>query len=662
MRGWFVGLVCGALGVALVGAARADGPELGWQTVVNNGDEIPGSNPSKTFNSYGQPSVNAAGLVVFRGRKGPQEPVRGVYARDMGAINAPIDVIASVGTAVPQPNNTLYNGEPASFNEFPSFPRIDAGSPTVATRGQSQPVWTYLLPDTTESRVGTAGIFANPGGALTTGVALLGAVADATTSELVFPQFQVPGAPPGTRFDQFPGAPAVTDGSIVAFKGNYQDVVSQTGVFYRDLLAEAGAAPVELIARSGDPIPEFAGAVFGSTAPPSAANGHMVFVGSDNEDAPTAGGVYRAALAPSAPLETLVAIGDPVPNEPGALFTKFGEGLSISSAGRHVGFWGAWGSETTPLTLICPTEGNQDLIAYCNEQYPNGFEVLVPVHQGIFVYDTVLGSAVQIASTGQDGIEDFVYWGFSGRPPGVGGGGEGETEDQEPPRWRSASFVAVSGDALAAYGVAFKARRNGVDGIYIRHGGVSPLGPLATALEVGQSGAPLDPEAPEGSLVAAVGLERDGFRQGRLALNASMLAEGETEEESEGWAGIYLTSVPEPDADGDGVPDATDDCRYEPNADQADQGGIGLGSEPDGIGDACQCGDVDGNGVVTVSDASLYLHSLLTPPIATLVRPDLCNVGGSAACTIADAVIVRRALLTPPIATIKQVCAASLPH
>ena len=117
-----------------------------------------------------------------------------------------------------------------------------------------------------------------------------------------------------------------------------------------------------------------------------------------------------------------------------------------------------------------------------------------------------------------------------------------------------------------------------------------------------------------------------------------------------------------PDSDGDGAPDGADNCENFANPSQSDVGGIGAASGPDGIGDACQCGDVSGNGRVTTADATLITRSLLVPPTAALTRPDLCHVVGAAiACTTADAVVVTRALLVPPTATVQQICDPAVP-
>src|SRR5271157_2429286 len=62
---------------------------------------------------------------------------------------------------------------------------------------------------------------------------------------------------------------------------------------------------------------------------------------------------------------------------------------------------------------------------------------------------------------------------------------------------------------------------------------------------------------------------------------------------------IGLRVVTFPDTDGDGILDPYDNCPYTYNPDQKDSGGVGSGSPPDGIGDACQCADVNNDGFVT---------------------------------------------------------------
>lgn len=84
---------------------------------------------------------------------------------------------------------------------------------------------------------------------------------------------------------------------------------------------------------------------------------------------------------------------------------------------------------------------------------------------------------------------------------------------------------------------------------------------------------------------------------------------------------LNLTDAPH-DIDRDGVPDLQDNCPYVPNPDQQDAGGIGPGSVPDGIGDACQCGDADGDGSLTVADLTRLKRAARgLPPL--LVRPEL---------------------------------------
>lgn len=125
------------------------------------------------------------------------------------------------------------------------------------------------------------------------------------------------------------------------------------------------------------------------------------------------------------------------------------------------------------------------------------------------------------------------------------------------------------------------------------------------------------------------------------------------------YQGTYAIAAV-PDADQDGVPDRSDVCPLAYDPAQTDTGGVGSGSPPDGVGDACQCGDVSGDGFVTLLDATLIARAQLQPPAANLPKPGLCDVGGQPGCSLADAVTVRRALLVPPAAAIAAQCASPL--
>jgi hypothetical protein len=115
------------------------------------------------------------------------------------------------------------------------------------------------------------------------------------------------------------------------------------------------------------------------------------------------------------------------------------------------------------------------------------------------------------------------------------------------------------------------------------------------------------------------------------------------------------------DADADGVGDAADNCPYRTN-DQSDSGGVGAGG-PDGIGDACQCGDLDGDGDADLDDGAVLRGALADPTGAALSPAALerCSVSGDAlGCDVLDVSRLARAnaALEPPLA---QGCAAALP-
>jgi hypothetical protein len=481
--------------------------------------------------------------------------------------NGEVIRILDRATQVPGPNNLG-----TTFTETPSFPRIDMTWPVIATRGNHQPVHRYLLDDGSETRAGTTGVYANPFGDLVMGEANFGHAPG--QSQFGVPEFS------NQRFEVFPGAPSITDGDTIVFKGNYTiDGQSKTGVYFRKLVPgpTGGTHPAVLIANNTDTLIPGTWTTFGSTAPPNAALGRTVFAGFDHEDAPTLGGIYVAPLEFQPTLTTVAGIGEQVPGLEGdATFTDFGEAASFD--GRYVGFWGAWGEATRTVRLYCQREGNKDRIAYCNQELvcestgetmgdPGSVcddtsdpfygercytERQVPANQGIFVHDTFRGETSLVAHN-KDRYDDFLFWNYSGKPPCTGKGHSGEEEagdDGESVKWRSSAFLAVSGKRGMKYRIAFKARAgdlaNGVyvdpvDGIYLAWGPGRP--DAVTLVDTTMDGQALDPEAPPGTRVLELGLEREGFRGDWLAITATMGIEG-GEQEEDGLAGIYLTRIP----------------------------------------------------------------------------------------------------------------------
>jgi hypothetical protein len=126
-----------------------------------------------------------------------------------------------------------------------------------------------------------------------------------------------------------------------------------------------------------------------------------------------------------------------------------------------------------------------------------------------------------------------------------------------------------------------------------------------------------------------------------------------------GWGKLVVPVVPPgPDADADGIQDAFDDCPFAPDPSQLD-------ANSDGIGDACQCGDSSGDGLISRADADLLRVWLSDPPTPAPAWVARCNVTGPAIpagsdCRVDDWVVLQRALGAAPPGP-AQVCAPALP-
>ena len=85
------------------------------------------------------------------------------------------------------------------------------------------------------------------------------------------------------------------------------------------------------------------------------------------------------------------------------------------------------------------------------------------------------------------------------------------------------------------------------------------------------------------------------------------------------------------DVDGDGVADASDNCVWTQNDDQRD-------TDLDGLGDACECGDMSADGVVDELDANL----IQSCAVGLIDCDGLCDVTGDRLCNSIDARLVQR--------------------
>jgi thrombospondin type 3 repeat protein len=90
------------------------------------------------------------------------------------------------------------------------------------------------------------------------------------------------------------------------------------------------------------------------------------------------------------------------------------------------------------------------------------------------------------------------------------------------------------------------------------------------------------------------------------------------------------------DRDGDGIPDGTDNCPYLANPDQRD-------TDLNGRGDACECGDQNGDGRVDVRDIVAINLAIFNPPLVT----PLCDANGDGLCNVSDIVAVNIEIFSP---------------
>jgi hypothetical protein len=113
------------------------------------------------------------------------------------------------------------------------------------------------------------------------------------------------------------------------------------------------------------------------------------------------------------------------------------------------------------------------------------------------------------------------------------------------------------------------------------------------------------------------------------------------------------------DNDGDDIGAETDNCVHTPNPSQADQGKV-KDTVADGIGDACQCGEGNGDGAVFPADVRA-LQEVLAGIRADTGPKNRCSVAGTIECDILDAVIVGQVTAPSGADQLPQDCPAAKP-
>ena len=94
------------------------------------------------------------------------------------------------------------------------------------------------------------------------------------------------------------------------------------------------------------------------------------------------------------------------------------------------------------------------------------------------------------------------------------------------------------------------------------------------------------------------------------------------------------------DRDGDGIPDASDNCPYYANPNQSDV-------DQNGRGDLCECSDQNGDGRVDVRDLVAINLAIFNPALAT----PLCDGNNDGSCDVRDIIAANRSIFSPKTST-----------
>ncbi|HEM45417.1 MAG TPA: hypothetical protein ENO23_00060, partial [Alphaproteobacteria bacterium] len=167
------------------------------------------------------------------------------------------------------------------------------------------------------------------------------------------------------------------------------------------------------------------------------------------------------------------------------------------------------------------------------------------------------------------------------------------------------------------------------DGDGLTNGEEQALGTDAFRRDTDGDGIDDADEIPLGTDPIDADTDDDGLDDGtELLLGTDPLdADSDGDTLSDGAEVTAGTNPLDPDTDGDSFADAADFCPLWDSPENLDTNG-------DGIGDVCQCGDVDLDGSVLAADLTVLQAGTSSLPIAALQR---CDVDGDGLCTGGDA-------------------------